>query len=75
MEESFLMVPGSASVIRQGAAQQLQASTPAYVLENVDDKFQQLARIFEIASGETRVISKAPIETFLQLKNGSAVYQ
>ncbi len=49
------MVPGSASAMRQGASQSLQNSTPGYIVENIDEKFQQLARIFEIASGETRV--------------------
>ena len=56
LEESFLMVPVTASAMRQGTSQNLQASTPGYSLENVDEKFQQLARIFEIASGETRVM-------------------
>ena len=55
LEESFLMVPGTASAMRQGASQSLQASAPGYSVENIDEKFQQLARIFEIASGETRV--------------------
>lgn len=49
------MVPGTASAMRQGASQSLQASAPGYSVENIDEKFQQLARIFEIASGETRV--------------------
>ena len=57
MEESFMMVPGAASAMRQGpGSQSLPNATPGYSIENIDDKFQQLARIFEIASGDTRVI-------------------
>lgn len=56
LEESFLMVPGSASAMRQGPSQSINTSATGYAVDNIDDKFQQLAKIFEIASGETRVM-------------------
>ena len=52
------MVGGSASLLRQGGAQGMQSSTQGIPVQHLDDTFQQLARVFEIASGETQVSAK-----------------
>ena len=52
------MVGGSASLLRQGGGQGMQSSTQGIPVQHLDDTFQQLARVFEKASGETQVSIK-----------------
>ncbi len=55
LDESFVMLAGSASVLHQGHGGHLRASNHGVPLQALDDHFAQLARTFEIASGETAV--------------------
>jgi hypothetical protein len=67
MDDSFVLLAGSASVLRQGpdsaiqppqqqqAQQQAGPGRQGTPLQALDDRFAQLARIFELASGETAV--------------------
>ena len=56
LDDSFLLVAGSASMLRQGGAQGgMQASTQGIPVHAMDEKLLQIARTFEIASGETQV--------------------
>ena len=51
MEESFVMLAGSASTLRQAPAH---ASSCGTALQPLDAKFAQMARVFEIASEATK---------------------
>lgn len=57
LDESFVMLAGSASLLKQGdsAASHLRASSSGIPQQALDDRFEQLAKTFEIASGETKV--------------------
>ncbi|CAL8467088.1 g6624 [Coccomyxa elongata] len=55
LDESFVMLAGSASVLQQGHGGHLRASSHGVPMQALDDHFAQLARTFEIASGETAV--------------------
>ena len=52
LEESFVMLAGSASSLRQAPAH---GTTSGIPLQPLDSKFAQMARVFEIASGATKV--------------------
>ena len=54
LEESFVMLAGSASSLRQAPAHATAGGIP---LQPLDSKFAQMARVFEIASGATKVQS------------------
>ena len=57
LDESFVVLPGSASALRQAnsGSGQLRASAHGIPLQALDDCFAQLARTFELAFGETKV--------------------
>lgn len=52
LDESFVMLAGSASSLRQAPAH---ASANGIPLQPLDSKFYQMAKVFEIASGATKV--------------------
>ncbi len=54
LDESFVMLTGSASLLQQPGGPQRNASH-AVPMQALDDRFTQLARTFELASGETAV--------------------
>ena len=54
MEESFVMLAGSASSLRQAPGHGTARAVP---LQPLDSKFAQMARVFDIASGATKVWS------------------
>ncbi len=56
LDESFVVLPGSASALRQAGAGsgQLRVSAHGIPLQALDDCFAQLARTFELAFGETK---------------------
>ena len=55
LDESFVMLTGSASLLQQPGGPMRNASH-AVPMQALDDRFAQLARTFELASGETAVI-------------------
>lgn len=85
LEESFVMLAGSASSLRHAPAN---ASTTGIPLQPLDIKFAQMARVFEIASEATKAgiqaccfIAKAPPQSAHQYMyagtgwNMGALYQ
>ncbi|KAK9824013.1 hypothetical protein WJX72_006970 [[Myrmecia] bisecta] len=54
LDESFVMLAGSASVLKQ-APSGMRASSHGIPMQALDDRFAQLAKTFEIASGECKV--------------------
>ena len=54
LDESFVMLTGSASLLQQPGGPARNASH-AVPMQALDDRFAQLARTFELASGETAV--------------------
>ncbi|CAK0735365.1 hypothetical protein CVIRNUC_000569 [Coccomyxa viridis] len=53
LDESFVMLTGSASLLQQPGP--LRNASHAVPMQPLDDRFSQLARTFELASGETTV--------------------
>jgi hypothetical protein len=69
LDESFVVLPGSASALRQAGAGsgQLRASAHGIPLQALDDCFAQLARTFELAFGETKArAARAPLSEAAQ---------
>ncbi len=60
LDESFVMLTGSASLLQQpgGLMRNASHSVP---MQALDDRFSQLARTFELASGETMVMPRCQI--------------
>ena len=55
LEESFVMLAGTASLLQQAPAGVRASPSPAIPLQALDDKFRQMAAIFELASRATLV--------------------
>ena len=53
LDESFVMLTESASLLQQPGP--LRNASHAVPMQPLDDRFSQLARTFELASGETTV--------------------
>ena len=56
LEESFVMLAGSASLLKQAPTHHVSSHTPRQPL---DSRFAQMARVFEIASGATKVLNSS----------------
>ena len=56
LEESFVMLAGSASLLMQAPTHHVSSHTPRQPL---DSRFAQMARVFEIASGATKVLNSS----------------
>ena len=54
LEESFVLLAGASTMHRQGSPEP-QLPPSGIPMQNLDDKFQQMAHVFEIASSETKV--------------------
>lgn len=59
LEESFVMLAGSASLLKQAPATQ---ALPHIPLQPLDSRFAQMARVFEVASGATKVWLKLQLQ-------------
>ena len=53
LDESFVLLAGASAIHRQGSPDP-QVPASGVPMQNLDDRFQQMAHVFEIASSETK---------------------